>query len=727
MDPGRGPPGTGWVSGSIGRRVVEFAGPAAFVGRAPELARVEAAFRRVRDGRSATIVVGGEAGVGKSRLIEHALSGPATAGATVLTGACLEFGEAAVPYAPLVAAFRDLGRSMEPSALAAILGHGRAELGRLIPELASRDTSASAASHDHAEPERTARARLFEAVVGVAERLTRRGPVVLVIEDLQWADAATRDLLRYLVGGLRRAPLLTLLSVRTDDLSGEHPILEWLAELERDGAERLELGPLDRAEVEGLAEALLDGPISRSVAERLHARTDGNPFFVEALVARALAAADGATPQDALLAVLDAPLPPALRDILAARIVEQEGAAAEVVRAASLAGLRLDDTLLAAVLHRPVRTVAAALREATERGILVARRGRDGIEGYAFRHTLVREVVRDELGPGERRELHAAFARVLEATTTVPKPAAAELAGHWDAAGDARRALPAFVEAARAAERVFAFDEVRRAARRALELWPIVEDPERHVPVDQVGLLDRCAHAAALLGDHVPALADAREAMRLAEAAGDRHRVVLLHERLRWILWEQGDRSAALAEVATAIAAPARRAAQRPAGEGLRAPRRPADVRRRPRGVQGRGRGGHRDRPGGPCRPRRRSAWGSSAGTWRSRATWTRGLRRSGTRSPSPRSSRASRGSACGAPNLAALLDRIGRPTESLQACLDGLAMARRLGVERSYGGQLRGSAAKALFALGRWTRPSGSPTKGWTWILRGGRRSGSM
>ena len=174
---------------------------------------------------------------------------------------------------------------------------------------------------------------------------------------------------------------------------------------------------------------------------------------------------------------------------------------ADVVRAAALAGSRLDDTLLANVLGSPVRTVAAALREAMERGVLVARRGRDGIESYAFRHALVREVVRDQLGPGERRELHAAFARELDALVGAARPPAAELAAHWDGAGDARRALPAFVEAARSAERVFAFEAVLRAARRALELWPQVADPERLVSVDRVGLLDRCAHAAGLLGD----------------------------------------------------------------------------------------------------------------------------------------------------------------------------------------------------------------------------------
>ena len=201
-----------------------------FVGRAPELARIEAAARRVRDGTSATLVIGGEAGVGKTRLIEHALAAPRAMGATIMAGACLAFGEAAVPYAPLIAAFRDLTRSVEPSEVPALIGPARAELAHLVPESASREPAGPSAvsgpaaesfrvAGDPGERDRSARARLFEAVLSVVERLTRRSPVVLVVEDLQWSDAATRDLLRYLVGGLRRAPLLTLLSVRTDDSS----------------------------------------------------------------------------------------------------------------------------------------------------------------------------------------------------------------------------------------------------------------------------------------------------------------------------------------------------------------------------------------------------------------------------------------------------------------------------------------------------------------------------
>ena len=249
-------------------------------------------------------------------------------GATIMAGACLAFGEAAVPYAPLIAAFRDLTRSVEPAEVPALIGPARAELAHLMPELASREPAGPSAvsgpaaesfrvAGDPGERDRSARARLFEAVLSVVERLTRRSPVVLVVEDLQWSDAATRDLLRYLVGGLRRAPLLTLLSVRTDDLIGEHPILAWLAELERDGAEHLELGPLDRAEVDTLAEALLHAAIPRSLTERLLERTDGNPFFVEALVGRAIAAREGTgelASQAALGAVLDAPLPPGLRE-----------------------------------------------------------------------------------------------------------------------------------------------------------------------------------------------------------------------------------------------------------------------------------------------------------------------------------------------------------------------------------------------------------------------------
>ena len=680
-----------------------------FVGRAPELARLDAAFRRVRAGGSATVLIGGEAGIGKSRLVERALAAPRSSGAAILVGACLEFGEASLPFAPIAEALRGLIRSLDPATLPAVLGPARGELARLLPELGEREAQRPD------ETERAARARLFEAVATVVDRLAARAPVVFVVEDVHWADASTRDLLRFLVSRLRRSRVLFGLTFRSDDLALEHPLLGWLAELERDGAARIELEGLDRPEIRELASAVLGVPVSNRFAQRLHQRTDGNPFFADALLAvlaTPAAVRDGRTAPDpaTLLARLDEPLPPGLRDVLGARIAELDERTADVLRAAAIAGPKIDDRVLSGVLGRSVRSIGRALREAVERGILVVLRGPDGVSGFGFRHELIRDVVRSELGPGERRELHASFGRVLEEgfggdgeTGEHGEAPWAELAYHWDQAGDARRALVALVHAAIVADRAYAYEDARRHARRALELWSRVPSPELLVPVDRIGLLERAAIASSLLGDYEPAIRDARAAYRDAVAAGEEHRASLLHERLRWILWESGDRAGALAEV--------ERALDRVAKEGQTATR--AKVLAHLAGLRlfaG-------DLPAArsaaqeaieiahavDARPEEAIALGVLGWVRALEGEVDKGLAdfRHAIRIAEELGSVEGLGT--GHANLAALLDRIGRPSEALAAALEGLDVARRLGVERTYGGQLRGSAAKALYALGRW------------------------
>ena len=252
---------------------------------------------------------------------------------------------------------------------------------------------------------------------------------------------------------------------------------------------------------------------------------------------------------------------------------------------------------------------------------------------------------------------------------------------------------------------MFAFDEVRRAARRALELWTQVDDPERLVPIDRVALLDRCAHAAALLGDLDPALIDARAALAETEAAGDRHRAELLHERLRWILWERGDRAAALAEVEAAME---HLPADQPGAERARARAYAhlAGLRMFAGDLEG-----SRTAAEAAIELARRVGGLPEEAIGLGVLGWDMAL--SGDVEAGLDAFRGAiaiaeqlesvEGIGLGRTNLAALLDRIGRPTESLDVCLDGIAQAHRLGVDRSYGNLLRGSAAKALFALGRW------------------------
>ena len=262
--------------------MVEVASPG-FVGRTAELRRLEAAYERAANGGPNTVIVGGEAGIGKSRLIEAFAGHAREAGARVIVGSCLDLGEGGLPYAPFIEALRTLLRETDAGALPALLGPGRAELARLLPEIATRVGPGDASRAAGVLPSRLSQARLFELVLGVLERLARAQPVVAVIEDLHWADASTRDLLLFLVRSVRATPVLFVLTARTDEIDRHHPLLPFLAELERrDGVERIDLKPFARdelvAQLTAIGGAAPATRSSRSSCSR-HRRNDQRASF----------------------------------------------------------------------------------------------------------------------------------------------------------------------------------------------------------------------------------------------------------------------------------------------------------------------------------------------------------------------------------------------------------------------------------------------------------------
>ena len=244
------------------------------------------------------------------------------------------------------------------------------------------------------------------------------------------------------------------------------------------------------------------------------------------------------------LAPPEEPLPTGLRDLLLARVAELGDAAQEVVRVASAAGRVVDDDLLAKVVELPERDLVQGLHEAIDQGILVHVRA-PGVDGYGFRHPLLREVVAGRLLPIEARRLHGAFAAALTEDGAAPS-SAAEVAFHWDAAGEAGRALEASVEAAAAAEAVYAFADARGHYERALRLWELAPYADDRLPIDRLGIIDRAAAMAALMGEPQRAIALAREALAAIDPAVDPERAALFHSSLRWYLWDAGDHEAAL-------------------------------------------------------------------------------------------------------------------------------------------------------------------------------------
>ena len=450
-----------------------------FVGRSAELAELELALREAEGGSPVAVLLSGESGVGKTRLVREFERRSGEGEALVLRGEAVEEADGELPYAPLIGALRPLVRQRHPALDA--LGRGsRAQLAALLPGLDEEDSFS-----DGNDP--SAQVRLFEGLLELLNLLSQEQPVVLVLEDLHWADRSTRTFVDFLVRSLRREPVVLVLSYRTDELHRRHPMRALLSELDRlDRARRIELEPFDRDE---LAEALADiigEPPSDKLVQRLYERSEGNPLYTEELLAAGLDGR-GAAPQS-------------LRDAFMLRIERLSPDAQSAARVIS-AGRALDEPMIAEVSGIEPDALALALREAVAEQVLVACEA----TRLSFRHALLREALYDDLLPGERSELHLALARAFEDRADYENDHGVELASaiarHYATAGDQPAALRATVQAALAAREVHAYGDAADLAERALDLWPRVPDADQMIPLDHVELLVIAAAAHGVAGD----------------------------------------------------------------------------------------------------------------------------------------------------------------------------------------------------------------------------------
>jgi DNA-binding CsgD family transcriptional regulator/tetratricopeptide (TPR) repeat protein len=512
---------------------------ARFVGRADELARLEQALTRAVEGTPATVLVGGDAGAGKTRLVEEFTDSARAQGARVLVGGCLELGDDGLPYGAVTEVLRGLATEVGLPELRRLAGQDARELQRLAPGL--RPVDQSKGEGRGVELDASSQLRLFEAVLGLVGRLATGGPLVVVIEDVHWADASTRDLLMFLVHNLRQVGMVVVATYRTDELHRQHPLRPVLARiLRRDGVERVDVAPFNRDEVAVLLEEILGDAPEPALLDRVFERSQGNAFFAEELLA-----AGGAQ---------DAELPDSLRDILLVTIDGLPPGVMEVLRIVAAAGGTARHGLvthLAASDGGPDGAgLDGSLRVVVERGVLVA----DAAAGtYAFRHALLSEAVYSTLLPGELGRLHADLATAIEADPSLAsRSAAAELAVHWEAAEDEPRALSASVAAAREAVAAAGVAEARRHVERVLQLWSQVDDAAERAGLDRTAVTQWAAELSYLVGD--PGRAVALQEQALAEEAGvDRQRQAVLFERLGRFRWDAGDSPGAEAAYAEAL------------------------------------------------------------------------------------------------------------------------------------------------------------------------------
>jgi DNA-binding CsgD family transcriptional regulator/tetratricopeptide (TPR) repeat protein len=496
-----------------------------FVGRVEELQVLEVARRRAANGEPAVVLLGGEAGVGKTRLVAELTARCAADGIRVLAGGCVPVGGDGLPFAPIMETLRPLPEELGADTVRELAGPSWRELARLLPALGEPEGGPAG---------QVAQARLFELLLGLLARLSQQTPVTLVVEDLHWADQSTRDLLAFLVRNLRRERILAVFTYRNDEPRTDR-LGPWLAELDRGGpVRRLELARLDRAETVAQLVGILGAVPATDLIDELFGRSEGNPFFTEELLA-AVQADTGA-------------LPPTLEDLLRGRVQLLPDHAQQVLGVAAVAGRQVSHRLLATVADLDDRELAEALRVVVAHRLLVTRPGGDG---YQFRHALLREVVDADLLPGDRARLHAEYARALtnrpELADAAPAVAAAELAIHWDAAGEPGQALAARIQAGLAAEGAHAVAEAARHFQRALVLWDRVPDRGRPAGLDRVVLLVRTADAIAFAGAAQPAAELLQDALGRVDPAAEPARAAVLLARLGDHRRVAGDEAGALA------------------------------------------------------------------------------------------------------------------------------------------------------------------------------------
>ncbi|MFI2104200.1 AAA family ATPase [Isoptericola sp. NPDC019693] len=476
------------------------------IARQEEVTAFRAALERAAEGEPGVLLLGGDAGVGKTRLVTHLADAARDAGARVVVAHCVDLGDVGIPYLPFTEALTEL-RGVP--AVAGVVAE-RPALARLLDPAGGAEHGA-----DHAE-----RLQLLDGVAGSLAAAGRAGsPLVLVLEDVHWADESTRDVLRFVVARLRSEHLLLVATYRSDDLHRRHPLRPVLAELYRQRpVEHVELSPFTPDELREFTTATRGEPLDEAEFDAVRSRSDGNAFFAEELLDAGQSSAG---------------LPWSLADVLHARLQRLDPAVQQLVRLAAVAGRQVDEALLRATAPRLPGLEApgaadAALREAVAQQVL-------GVEGQqvAFRHALVAEALVLDLLPGERTRMHRAYLDALTADPALGK--AAKRAHHALEGHDLPAALVASRDAARSAATMLAPAEELRHLEQVLSLWESVPDAAELLGTDRVDVALDTAAAASSAGQASRAEQLARRAVEGLDDDPERQ-ARLRHVLVRYVL-----------------------------------------------------------------------------------------------------------------------------------------------------------------------------------------------
>ncbi|MET0859542.1 MAG: AAA family ATPase, partial [Microbacterium sp.] len=479
------------------------------VGRQADFEALEDAYADVVSGSTRTLLIGGEAGIGKTRLVAEFLQALPPE-AIVLRGQSVDFDRDAPPYAPILAALRSLAQEVGEAALFDASGPARDALALLLPELSAGDQSEA--------PVRGGADRLYDAVAEVLENVAAVRPVVLLVEDLHWIDPQSLGLLRFLIRVVEDSRLLILLTFRSDELGRGSALRALLPELDRNRrVERRELARLDRRQVREMATAILDSPPDEDELAQVYVRTEGVPFFVEELVC-----CSGVRSIDSF--------PDSLRDILLARYEQLAEPTQRMLRLLAAGGVRVEHELLVEVCDESAEAIDLAAGEAIAASVLVV----DGT-AYAFRHALVREAIHDQLLPGERVRFHTRYAQALAVPSGGGGADATAISYHWMAAHNVREAFIASLAAYQQARSSFAFATAATMGERALELWEQVSDAVELAGRTKVELLGEISYVLRNAGESERAILLIDEAIALSDPADAAAYALLLRNKASYL------------------------------------------------------------------------------------------------------------------------------------------------------------------------------------------------